>query len=268
MTTSKSDLNGQFKGLSLDDGGDDEAEQADPESLSDAGSTTTPPMAKKTDGGVILETVPHVKQSYHWDCGIACVKMVLGYFGRKLNDLDRVCADLDFKESVWTIDLAYILEHYGVKCQMYTVTLGVDPGYSKERYYTKLFTVDECRVTELFNGATRRGVRVDKRSVRIKEIVDHLSQRDLVILLIDWSHMSCVWCDAHSCGLCGIKSCHRCTGTYQGHFIVLCGYDKSKGLVFYRDPSMSKRICACRYSTLNNARLQYGTDEDIIFIYK
>lgn len=28
--------------------------------------------------------VPHVQQSYQWDCGLACVKMVLGYLGKNM----------------------------------------------------------------------------------------------------------------------------------------------------------------------------------------
>lgn len=73
--------------------------------------------------------------------------------------------------------------------------------------------------------------------------------------------------------------------TYQGHYIVLCGYDIERQKVFYRNPSFDDRkfffitkfsnklvdvtdVCQMSLSILEEARKSYGTDEDVIFIYK
>lgn len=37
--------------------------------------------------------------------------------------------------STWSIDLAYLLQRFGIKHRYMTVTLGVDPGFSSESFY-------------------------------------------------------------------------------------------------------------------------------------
>ena len=54
--------------------------------------------------------IPHILQLNPWDCGLACVAMVLQAAKKKgrLQDLHkRVSSD-----NVWTIELAYILREY------------------------------------------------------------------------------------------------------------------------------------------------------------
>ena len=54
---------------------------------------------------------------------------------------------------------------------------------------------------------------------------------------------------------------------YFGHFIVLIGFDDRKSLVFYRNPASRKPLSCTSYLNFEKARLSYGTDEDILFIY-
>lgn len=56
-------------------------------------------------------------------------------------------------------------------------------------------------------------------------------------------------------------------GNYCGHYIVLIGYDDSRELVFYRNPSSSNSFSFTSYSSFECARRSFGTDEDLIFIY-
>lgn len=56
-------------------------------------------------------------------------------------------------------------------------------------------------------------------------------------------------------------------GNYCGHYIVLIGYDDSRRLVFYRNPSSSNDFSFTSYSSFECARRSFGTDEDLIFIY-
>lgn len=46
-----------------------------------------------------------------------------------------MCLDLEFTESVWTIDLAYLMCKLGVRHCFCTQTLGVDKGFRNQVHY-------------------------------------------------------------------------------------------------------------------------------------
>ncbi|XP_073419865.1 protein GUCD1 isoform X3 [Dendrobates tinctorius] len=142
--------------------------------------------------------VPLIQQSYHWDCGLACARMVLqtslfhtsGHVQsfRYLNLLNEeefqsAMQELQLTKSIWTIDLAYLMHHFGVQHQFCTQTLGVDKGYKNQSFYRKHFDAEENRVNQLFAQAKAHGVNVEKRSVTIQELQDHLSRGNVAIVL-------------------------------------------------------------------------------------
>lgn len=49
-------------------------------------------------------------------------------------EFQRACLDLEFTESVWTIDLAYLMCKLGVRHCFCTQTLGVDKGFRNQVY--------------------------------------------------------------------------------------------------------------------------------------
>ena len=58
--------------------------------------------------------VPHVHQLASWDCGLACVLMVLrasGFTTCTIQDLADICST----NSIWTVDLAYLLQRFCVE---------------------------------------------------------------------------------------------------------------------------------------------------------
>jgi hypothetical protein len=85
-------------------------------------------------------------QRYSWDCGIACVYMILG-FKRRLNsggshvlsyseflglvikDRRREHQKASKSNSFWTIDLALILTKFKARCSYFTMELQVNPSY-------------------------------------------------------------------------------------------------------------------------------------------
>ena len=117
--------------------------------------------------------IPHIHQKTEWDCGIACVKMVLRHnLGQDFNDgsfesvLSRLA--LDYKEScLWTIDLVNVLVNYNINCVYHTITCGVDPGYLNEPFYQKCFGADELRVNKLFENAEQLGLHIVKGYLHI-----------------------------------------------------------------------------------------------------
>ncbi len=49
-----------------------------------------------------------------------------------------------------------------------TVTLGVDPSYSQERFYQRVLGVDHDRVERQFRKAEERGIRVRKKEADLQ----------------------------------------------------------------------------------------------------
>nr|XP_042697550.1 protein GUCD1 isoform X4 [Chrysemys picta bellii] len=107
--------------------------------------------------------VPVIQQLYHWDCGLACSRMALQYLNR-LNDeeFQKAIRELRLTKSIWTIDLAYLMRHFGVKHRFCTQTLGVDKGYKNQSFYRKHFDTEEYRVNQLFAQAKASKVLVEK----------------------------------------------------------------------------------------------------------
>ena len=54
--------------------------------------------------------------------------------------------------------------------------------------------------------------------------------------------------------------------SYQGHYVLACGYDLPRQKIVYRNPSLCDRECVMSFQTFEDARSSYGTDDDIIFV--
>ncbi|GAB1607204.1 hypothetical protein Ahia01_001003700 [Argonauta hians] len=216
----------------------------------------------------IITTIPFQPQRYNWDCGLACCCMVLRYLGKDVSsvyqsDLDR----LQCGQSVWTIHLAYLLKHHGVKTDFFTVTLGVDHSYAEQKFYQKHFDADEMKINRLFHSASAAGVSVTMRSVELSTILHHLQDGHLVICLVDSGlipRQHNILTQSSSNVPCVPSSGDH----YQGHYIVVCGYNEDQQQIYFRNPAMRRDgVCSCCWKTFELARTRYGTDEDILFIY-
>ncbi|XP_045613541.2 protein GUCD1 [Procambarus clarkii] len=220
--------------------------------------------ARNTDQ--VLLNIDHVQQKHTWDCGLACIMMILTPQNRNRFSarLYQICQEEGFEKSTWSIDLAYLLQRFGVKHRYMTVTLGVDPGFSTESFYDKVLSKDAQRVLDRFREASNQGVVVDQGAATLHSILSHLREEGPVILLTNAHLLTCIRCTK---AMPHLRSCLPCSPPYQGHYILLIGFDMKKNHVYYRNPSFKNRICSITFSKLDEARQSYGTDEDVIFIY-
>jgi hypothetical protein len=76
-----------------------------------------------------------------------------------LEDLTNQCA----VESIWTIDLAFLLHHYMTTFTYYTSYFGSRKEYQQDSFYQATFDQDELRVNHLFDTARSSGIHVVKR---------------------------------------------------------------------------------------------------------
>ena len=54
--------------------------------------------------------------------------------------------------------------------------------------------------------------------------------------------------------------------SYQGHYVLLVGFDPKSKEILYRNPTLKDKVCYMSYDCLEESRTSYGTDEDVIFI--
>ncbi|ORX88055.1 hypothetical protein K493DRAFT_341409 [Basidiobolus meristosporus CBS 931.73] len=217
--------------------------------------------------------VPHIIQLADWDCGLACVYMILVGLGLKntsMTDIRQACA----VESVWTIDLAYLIrKFYDVDFTYYTSYMGINPTHTTQEFYQESMEGDEERISRQFSAAKKNNIRVIRM---ILPLVDFkrflLGQKYAILTLVDLRFLKCEKCRRKRnvfSGLCGPFGCFQSSaskGEYIGHFIVLIQYDFSRNLFIYRDPGSHDDHCTIRPDQLEKARSSMGTDHDCIVV--
>uniref|UniRef100_A0AAR5PSI0 Protein GUCD1 n=1 Tax=Dendroctonus ponderosae TaxID=77166 RepID=A0AAR5PSI0_DENPD len=183
----------------------------------------------------------HYRQKSNWDCGVSCVLMVLPNKHRQhlTKNLSKICKSEGFNKSTWTIDLCYLLKKYEVQHVFYTVTIGVHEGYRGNSFYHQILTKDENRVKVKFRDASKNKIPVRKASISILHIIEQLLNGPIIIL----TNARLLYCDICKSNKISneLRKCLPWPTTYQGHYIVLCGYDIERQRVFYRNPSFGDR---------------------------
>ena len=196
--------------------------------------------------------VPLIRQQYSWDCGLACVAMVLSALEAApplLTRLYEICGT----NSVWTIDLAHLLRRYGALVSLTTIYIGPNPAYKEEKFYAKHLQDDMARVTALFGLSESSGIPVHQYSCSGQDLRWAMSSsKYLVVALVDKSKLN---------------ECVVAQGApYTGHFILLHGYDRMKDEYLVKDPASGDSLTRVPADRLEAARTAYGTDEDLLFI--
>lgn len=187
----------------------------------------------------------HAQQKRSWDCGLACVFMVLPNDLRQQlqRNLLEVCKDEGFGKSIWTIDLCYLLSRLGIRYKFTTITIGIHPDYKNNQFYKKVLNRDEKRIQQRFQCAQKNGIKIEKVSLEISILLEHLIYGPIIVLT-NAKLLNCEECKLKKYNN-ELKNCFpfllRCSLQYQGHFVVLCGYDLSNRKIFYRNPSLTDR---------------------------
>ncbi|RAL51272.1 hypothetical protein DM860_010774 [Cuscuta australis] len=233
--------------------------------------------------------VQHINQLHSWDCGLACVAMVLrtiGFSNCTIGELEELCCT----RSIWTVDLAYLLQKYSADFYYFTVTLGANPNFNVESFYKEQLPTDLLRVNMLFQKAREAGIDVECRSVSAEEIsLLILSRNYIAIALVDQCKLSHSWLeDLYVSSFCSNKP------GYTGHYVVICGYDSDTDTFEIRDPASSQFVIFFPYffptlhdmfelcnktlkmfsrehervssRCLEEARKAFGTDEDLLLV--
>ncbi|PSS34513.1 hypothetical protein CEY00_Acc01613 [Actinidia chinensis var. chinensis] len=205
--------------------------------------------------------VPLINQQHTWDCGLACVLMVLRTLGINNCDIQEL-EELCYTTSIWTVDLAHLLQKFSVRFSYFTVTLGANPNFSVETFYKEQLPNDLMRVDMLFDKALEAGINIQCRSIGGEEIsLLILSGKYIAIALVDQYKLSQSWLE----GAC-VSGFYSGSSGYTGHYIVICGYDAVTDEFEIRDPASSWKHEKVTLKRLEEARKSFGTDEDLLLI--
>ncbi|XP_048326317.2 guanylyl cyclase 1 isoform X2 [Ziziphus jujuba] len=223
--------------------------------------------------------VPHINQLYSWDCGLACVLMVFRTVGINSYSIQSL-AELCCTNSIWTVDLAYLLHEFSISFSYYTVTLGANPNYSDETFYKEQLPKDLVRVETLFQRSLDAGLNIQCRSISEEEIsLWMLSGKYIAIALVDQYKLSRSWQkDVFISDFNAKNSSYtdkqrmldgkgrKMMTTYKGHYVIICGYDMGTDEFEIRDPASSRKHEKVSSKCLEEARKCFGTDEDLLLI--
>lgn len=211
---------------------------------------------------MLHQHVPHCQQHFSWDCGLACVLMVVKATGAHACDYQTL-RDMCPTTSIWTVDLAHLLRRFGLEVCFFTITLGPNPAYANEGFYMENMQEDERRVSQLFLEAPAAGISVQQRSLSSDELQEAmLTGACLVIALVDKRKLLDPYTEACMVlpALCGIDA------GYTGHYILIIGFDSEPGQFVVRDPAAMVSELRVSAAALDQARRSFGTDEDLIII--
>ena len=189
--------------------------------------------------------------------------MVIRSLGIKCEDL-RSLRRLCPTSSIWTVDLAHLLRHFGVDVLFLTITIGANPDFAHESFYMENMEEDGRRVDRLFRDASKAGIVIQQRSLSPAEMQGIiLSGLYLIVALVDKRKVNHPWSSAAE--LCIPQCCGLGSG-YTGHYVVVCGYNGDRGEFLIRDPASSSESIFISSENLDEARKSFGTDEDILLV--
>lgn len=85
-------------------------------------------------------------------------------------------------------------------------------------------------------------------SVSVQEIQSHLEQGHVAIVLVNAVVLTCELCSQpvkYCCFMPVGQKCFCRKPDYQGHFVVVCGFNRTTGSIFYNNPAYSDREYTC-----------------------
>eukprot|EP00002_Diphylleia_rotans_P009584 TRINITY_DN19970_c0_g1_i1.p1 TRINITY_DN19970_c0_g1~~TRINITY_DN19970_c0_g1_i1.p1 ORF type:complete len:222 (-),score=32.55 TRINITY_DN19970_c0_g1_i1:20-685(-) len=185
------------------------------------------------------------KQQSDWDCGLACVRSILKSLFFNTLDFDQLEREIATR-SIWTIDLLFLLEHYGVHAKMYTQTIGVTSTHHEMDFYKSELDIDEIRVNSRFESASSKNI-IHRGSLSQKELISLLRSNYVALVLVD------------------SRILQGKSGSYYGHFVVICGFCVARKSYVVMNPGYNE-LKEYNADLLDKARKAKGTDEDVILI--
>merc|ERR1712087_50857 len=219
-------------------------------------------------GTSMMRPIPHVRQSFNWDCGFACIEMSLRALGISACrcSLQTLRSRVPHS-SILTVDLAHLLRDFGINFRFLTAMPGVNPSYREEAFYKATIDADSARVRALFDAAPARDIPIERRSLSPQQLQKLVSSgENIVMALVDRRRLYSS--RKHSVGgfVQTLSQWGFASGGYVGHYVLITTFDAREDTYCLKDPAQSSEHYLVPSSDLDAARFSHGTDEDLIII--
>ncbi|XP_045771057.1 protein GUCD1 isoform X2 [Maniola jurtina] len=212
-------------------------------------------MKARASNSYVNHNISHIRQRFNWDCGIACVLMLLSEQQRKefIEGFSRICLEEGFGHATWTIDLCYLLKRFGIKHRMYTTRQAANNRARSDEVAN--------RVRNRFRNASHNGITVVDGVLSTEQVITHVVSTGPAIVLVDAALLSCDLCKHNK-----LTSEFRRIfgGSYRGHYILVV--DWAGGRLRYHNPARAHPLCATTRKNLRVARTPPHTDCDVILV--
>lgn len=166
--------------------------------------------------------VPFYKQTTPLNCGPAALRMAISYLDKDLGlKIFEDKMGIRKGEGISTIKIAITAALYGYRVDFYSKHILFNEENLKLDFYKQYGDTNLEQSKKLVEEARKAGVNVEERSLQLEEILKFLSKVSIPIILLDWNI---------------IKG--RKEKGYQGHFVLIVGYDKEN--VYVHNPSLEE----------------------------
>ncbi len=245
-------------------------------------------------------TIRHIKQVDTWDCGLACIQMVIGWLNNNTCNITQEEQEEQREwmmnsvkaKSLWTIDLVILLQNMldlDTNNNSYLFCsnqFGIDESYNNFHYYKDAFSEDEIRVKSLFEKAELQSLPLMQVShMNLTILIDLVSRENVVaIVLLDntiFNHQNNMENEEAT------SNDNQSDLSYSGHYAVLCGVSRDKNdinlsimnsqrddsetpsyCLVMKNPGVWKETQFVTPSLFEASWRSKGTDEDIILVAK
>eukprot|EP00467_Chlorarachnion_reptans_P013732 CAMPEP_0114534360 /NCGR_PEP_ID=MMETSP0109-20121206/27795_1 /TAXON_ID=29199 /ORGANISM="Chlorarachnion reptans, Strain CCCM449" /LENGTH=222 /DNA_ID=CAMNT_0001717761 /DNA_START=93 /DNA_END=762 /DNA_ORIENTATION=- len=167
-------------------------------------------------------------------------------------------------ESVWTIDVAFILRSFGASVRFLTMYPGINPVYRESEWYKDAIPNDEKRVMKRFAEATRNGIAVEKSETPTAEFLSLMKDNKyFLIVLVDRTQLMCSQCARATPELIArYHEAQKKEDAFIGHFVVVTRITRADSKEVLEPCSKVAVIVNLHYPRRNmilNVNTLYGT---------
>ena len=190
--------------------------------------------------------IPFRKSEEDTECAQRCLQMILEYFEEKhsIKKLSRLTKQLP-SGMTWTAGIAMASKKLGFGTKIISKS-----NFSHEKdeiEYYKKNTKEMKTLHNLIKENKRLKIKTNETNLSITQLTKLLTKNSIPIILINWNVLT--------------KK-----KKYQGHFVVLSGYDNKN--IYVHNPGIAKAqpFMKIKKELFKKAWESKGTDKDIVLI--
>ncbi|MBI4181582.1 MAG: peptidase C39 family protein [Candidatus Aenigmarchaeota archaeon] len=188
--------------------------------------------------------VPFYRQTTPLNCGTAALRMACSFLGKDLAQEQLV--GIRPGQGISAIRLALAAARQGFPTLFVSTHLGFNPHLMQLPFYQQHGDTDAAAYDRLAEEARSAGVRMEERSLSLRELLGFLGE-SIPIVLVDWNVV-------------------RRRAGYQGHFLPVVGFSPGEVLVHQHGLDEPQAFLPVPRTTFWKAWTAEGTDQEAVVV--